>query len=156
MVTPWSWYVLFTKNFEIILLKFNAWFLNAFLWSVFVKFFLRTVFRPLLFQIQALKKWYQMIDSSKNNKNNFCWALHFPGTVSNVFLVSEWAVSRRFFFNFFFIEISKMSEIVYAAGEGPSAPVMSNQGAVLPVPQPVKMVRAKQWDEVVEDNYRFQ
>lgn len=49
-----------------------------------------------------------------------------------------------------------MSEIVYAAGEGPSAPVMSNQGAVLPVRQPVKMVRAKQWDEVVEDNYRFQ
>merc|ERR1711973_592548 len=44
-------------------------------------------------------------------------------------------------------EISKMSEIVYAAGEGPSAPVMSNHGAVLPVPQPVKMVRAKQRDE---------
>jgi hypothetical protein len=49
-----------------------------------------------------------------------------------------------------------MSEIVYAAGEGPGAPSAPLNSDQVKVRQPVKMVRAKHWTEDVEDNYRFQ
>jgi hypothetical protein len=48
-----------------------------------------------------------------------------------------------------------MSEIVYAAGEGPSAPTMAPPRMVADR-KPVKMSRAKIWNEEVEENYRFQ
>jgi len=48
-----------------------------------------------------------------------------------------------------------MSEIVYAAGEGPSAPTMAPPCNIT-VRTPVKMSRAKTWNEQVEENYRFQ
>lgn len=47
-----------------------------------------------------------------------------------------------------------MSEIVYAAGEGPSAPTMAP--IMVSDKKPVKIIRAKTWSEDVEDNYRFQ
>ena len=49
-----------------------------------------------------------------------------------------------------------MSEIVYAAGEGPSAPQMTPLPSPANVRNPTKISRAKVWDEQVEDNYRFQ
>merc|ERR1712189_29995 len=47
----------------------------------------------------------------------------------------------------------KMSEIVYAAGEGPTTPRMKPTEKKL---KPNGMIRAKQWSEEAEENYRFQ
>merc|ERR1719153_1515187 len=47
-----------------------------------------------------------------------------------------------------------MSEIVYAAGEGPSAP--RAKGVPLDMREPIGMSRAKTWSEDVEEVYRLQ
>merc|ERR1711862_953254 len=49
--------------------------------------------------------------------------------------------------------LTKMSEIVYAAGEGPTTPRIKGEQTTL---KKTGMSRAKTWSEEAEENYRFQ
>merc|ERR1712142_167826 len=52
-------------------------------------------------------------------------------------------------------ESENMSEIVYAAGEGPSVPRRASTNDVQDK-KPIKMSRAKSWSQDVEEIWRFQ
>merc|ERR1711935_901043 len=52
-------------------------------------------------------------------------------------------------------EHKKMSEIVYAAGEGPTTPRMKGAPAQVELKK-TGMSRAKTWTEEAEENFRFQ
>ena len=60
-------------------------------------------------------------------------------------------------FIFLYFRKKKMSEIVYAAGEGPSVQRKpSNLDSPVQDKKPIKMSRAKTWSQDVEEIWRFQ
>ena len=60
-------------------------------------------------------------------------------------------------YNLYFSILETMSEIVYAAGEGPSVQRKpSNLDSPVQDKKPIKMSRAKTWSQDVEEIWRFQ